>query len=896
MKKNYFCMRKRILWFLTTVILCGTTAVALSSCFDIYDNPAAQTPLGDKIVGKWYAETPKQVTLGTGENAVECAKVVLVGTFDADGEGFWSYILVDKQNRAIQPVGKDGKEHPYYANCNYSVTGNNVDVELTANYLPTSQMEWTFNYNGTCLQTKYKDRIIDLHPITTGEDAMFQEWMQQLGFGASADNHNINDKDITADNWRQLEAIYIYDGVGADVKDEKGRTGYTTVNLPWYNGVVMSNLPMNFCDDITPENGWEWVLNLCGSRSMPNGNFFALYNKYLGILRFFYYMPQDATAGNDHLWQITMTQGLIERYDMRYGIPTDKTVSAKHAFGLMQDGSSWADYTTPYVSTKSDDGFINPNVGWWAFDVDLSLYRPGDIDFKTEKLRLQMRSWNNSHVSLFSTFTAESKGDFIDLTKAAANKSKGLFGKISDVVKTGTSLGKTVLSLRKGDLKGIVNNGIAFGKNAASLKSTFSGGGGGEPAPTGIISFNTTGTADTDGVINSSQPTVGVASPTFLLSENFAGGTTMGQGVWNIKSTPKIYVTNSASSFIDLVSDDHKFGKKDRWLIDAANWTFFDPSSVEVQLNPNVFPDDQIEWMQVDAVVGSRKSLTMEVVDPMRTALGMEALAKTTVVDDQLRWTKDYGSEATDYAFNFVGAENSPEQTLDLKYPKSFDKVKTDYELKTVTITENGTFFNEKEGSVEQELRTFGAGSGDDYIVEPQMAFWRDGLGYMEKSAPLLELTYDIADENRADTRNGKSGYDMDYIMKDKKFNPNSDDNGSSGYIVGYDDDRKNGYPKTSTATIDIKHVPAYFPTAEVNVTLTVKMKNMAEPIVFNRIYLPEYEYVKVAGDEKASLAILDRIFAKKNLSPKTAGHTQSYDFQAARINKCFKLLFGYSR
>jgi hypothetical protein len=53
---------------------------------------------------------------------------------------------------------------------------------------------------------------------------------------------------------------------------------------------------------------------------------------------------------------------------------------------------------------------------------------------------------------------------------------------------------------------------------------------------------------------------------------------------------------------------------------------------------------------------------------------------------------------------------------------------------------------------------------------------------------------------------------------------------------------------------------------------------------------------VKVVGDEQASLAILDRILAKKNLSPKTAGHTQSYDFQAARINKCFKLLTGFSK
>ena len=177
------------------------------------------------------------------------------------------------------------------------------------------------------------------------------------------------------------------------------------------------------------------------------------------------------------------------------------------------------------------------------------------------------------------------------------------------------------------------------------------------------------------------------------------------------------------------------------------------------------------------------------------------------------------------------------------------------------------------------------------------MTFWRDGLGYMKSYQPGYALNHyhdKIAEVNRADTRNGKSGYDELYIKG--KFNPNSDDNGYSGYIIGYDGDGKNGYPKPSSASIDIKHIPAYFPTAEVNVTLTIKMKNMAEPIVFNRIYLPEYEYVKVVGDEKASLAILDRIFAKKNLSPKTAGHTQSYDFQAARINKCFKLLTGFSK
>ena len=90
--------------FLFSAVLMMGIAMLMTACVAERDNAAATTLIGDKIVGKWYIETPKQVTLGTGKNAVECAKVVLVGTFDADGEGFWSYILVDKQNRAIQPV------------------------------------------------------------------------------------------------------------------------------------------------------------------------------------------------------------------------------------------------------------------------------------------------------------------------------------------------------------------------------------------------------------------------------------------------------------------------------------------------------------------------------------------------------------------------------------------------------------------------------------------------------------------------------------------------------------------------------------------------------------------------------------------------------------------------
>ena len=595
-------MRKRILWFLTTVILCGTTAVALCSCSDNSDNPAATTPLGDKIVGKWYAETPKQVTLGTGEKAVECAKVVLVGTFDADGEGFWSYILVDKQNRAIQPVGKDGKEHPYYANCKYSVTGNNVDVELTANYLPTSQMEWTFNYNGTRLQTKYEDRIIDLHPITTGENAMYQEWMRQLGFGAEMEDFNINDKDITAENWSQTEGIYIYDGVGADVTDEKGRTGYTLVALPWYKGgVVDSNLDPAFCDDLLPENGWEWVLNLCGERSMVNNNFFAVYNKYSGVLRFFYYMPK-ITSGNDHMWEVDMTNMMAQRSVYHYGLPMDLKIADKAALGQDKD-NIFVDYITPYVRQQAQDGKISPNQGWWAFDVDLSLYRPDDKSFADDQsISLQIRSWDENHVSLTSAITGKLEGDMkLDQTKTytIVSKKKGVFGFIKDAVKIGKTAVAAIKGAKKGEVKGAITNGISAAKDGYAMYGALKNNKNSSTTVTDTLSritgtFNASIQADaeTDGTISTSKPVTGAASPTIPAKQFITAGTHLGDGVWNLKTSPVVYYFGKSMPY-------------NQYCI-----SFFDPSSIEVVLNPDVFPESDIEWVEVDALAGVRKEGT----------------------------------------------------------------------------------------------------------------------------------------------------------------------------------------------------------------------------------------------------------------------------------------------
>ena len=805
-------MNTKHFFHLMAMMLIGVATMCMTSCKK--DEPSQKVE--QWAIGKWYMEKPKNVTIGKGENAVECSKVVLAGQFDANGEGFWALIYVDKQNRAIQPTGV---EAPYFANCSFSTQDKTVLLTLTANYLPISQKEWTLTYDGDCLKTKFEDGVIDLHRITTEEDAMFQEWMQQLGFGASAENYNINDEDFTPTSWRDEEAIYIYDGVGVDIEDAKGRKGYTSVNLPWYEGDKLTNLPEGFCDDITPENGWEWVLNRCGSRAILNNNFFAVYNKYTGILRFFYYLPTGYSTGNDHVWQVSMTDNLASFTTIPYGVPNDSKISNKAAVGQTGQGT-YMEYVTPWTDYLSDDGLIVPNAGWWAFDVDLSLTRPETVG-GSDNIKLQMRSWNNNHTSLFSTMAAnidgELKGTFEGRAPVTVSSGKGLFGQIKDFVGLKGKVTDVISSFSSGNYLGAIKGGISLAKSGMSIvksgKPSTSGGGTIiEGSFDGTINMMMNGTINTDGVIKGSAPTVGIASPTFYLKDFDTQNSHLGQGVWNLKKTPMVY-TNYSRTLADLwPENDDAFD---------ANWTFFDPSSIEVELNPEIFPENEIEWMQVDAVAGARQEMNWKGTDPFRQAMGLKPIADYKYQDGDggayLYGLLLENDVIANYVFNFVGAGDFDGQTIDeFTFPISYAPFESGWA--------------NKDGD-KQYPRVFGRGT-EDYIIEPQITSWE-------------QRRY-----------SGPEGLN---------------------YIILFD-------------------VPFLVPAVEINVTVQVKLKSQEEPVMLSRIYLPDYQYLNIMPDEAKVLEVIDRIYAKQNLSPKTAGHTGSYDFQATRINKCFKLISGYSR
>jgi len=687
------------------VVLVSVFLMLLTACSD--SDKTFINPLGSDIYGLWYADYQASGTIGSDN--IPYSRVLQAVKFNSDGTGRWWWAAFNADN-ATTPLQFNGGQ--YNGAFDYTVA---ADGTITAKpQKDNCPMPRSFRFADGAI-TFDDNGAQTMKAAPEGYEKLLQQ-LEAATYGAAMDYYNINDKDITAENWRQQEGIYIYDGVGTDVKDEKGRTGYTLVALPWYNGTKQTNLPEGFCDDITPEMGWEWVANYCGNRSVVNNNFFALYNKYTGILRFFYYMPQGTSTGNDHVWQVSMTDNLATHTTIPYGVPDDRTLTNKAAINQTGQGT-YMDYITPWVDYRSNDGLIVPNDGWWAFDVDLSLTRPEAIN-EDDNIKLQMRSWNTTHASLYSTVEAnidgEMKGSFEGQTKTPliASSSKGIFGRVGDLVKLGTKVKDVYTNITSGNVAGAIKGGIDLAKNGSSLASGKTKASGGETSGTfdgtfdGTINMMMNGTINTDGVIQGSQPTVGVASPTFYLKDFDTKNSHVGQGVWNLKKTPVVYRTNYImdkwADVMCLYTEFHKSPDDHDYYWSYNQFYFFDPSSIEVELNPNVFPESDIEWMQVDAVCGVRKDMMFNGTDVYAQALGIDN-SKNDIEKNI------HTIDETIFSFNdllkYIGSSEN------MKYPYAYHY--TDHDA-----VQMGCVYNKDDPSSFSITWLVGHGA-DNYTIEP---------------------------------------------------------------------------------------------------------------------------------------------------------------------------------
>ena len=596
MKKNIFKI-----WLMALPMLLG-----LAACAE-HDNPAGDpNPLAKQVSGLWWSLTEQEGTFSDAADSYPYTRMGQAVCFNDDGTGYGVTFFFDDDNS--DPIAIIGGE--WMAPFTYTST---ADGRLSLNFDKAYQeyadyfKQWTMTYAAEAVTATNGTQTLTLEKPSDAMAVLIHDWDYQFNGGLTPTSFNAN-TDFTASTWRTEEWIYIYDGVG---DDHPTRNGFTIVALPWNTehseGTLQTNLPDGFCNDITPENGWELALNVCGKSTggVKNNNFFALYNKYLGILRFFYFMPADFASGNDHVWQVSMGDNLAQHSLYGYGVPSDRTVN-KAAIG--QTGAdTYMEYVTPWVDYLSSDGLVTPNGGWWAFDVDLSMYRPTANHNDKSSIKLQMRSWDKHTTSLYSALTANIDGTIKANLKLdqVPNKSSSTAKGVLMGLQAAAQAGSSIANFVSGNWAGALTSmGQMFGTG-----SSLAGLGGGGPTNytgslDGTISLGMNGNINTSGVIDGSKTITGIPSPTLSLSDFDLKNSHIGQGVWNLKTVPVVYWTDK---YIGWYNYEWNNGWNGNW----CQYTpyFFDPNSVEIELNPNIFPDNEIEWVEVNAICGARAGL-----------------------------------------------------------------------------------------------------------------------------------------------------------------------------------------------------------------------------------------------------------------------------------------------
>lgn len=590
----------------------------LAACSNSSGVPGEDSnPLAKQVKGMWWGVIDSTGSVASGSGSRKFTQVGHAFELNEDGSGYAVSLFFDGENNELTYIvgGKNFAQLTYTSLSNGEI---NVSFDNTGSYYADYYKAWTLNYADSCIYVNDGMHKFRLERASGAMTGMIKDWDYTANGGASLPtNYNINDADFTRDNWRNQEAIYIWDGQ-TKINDDnrKDPNSYTLVTLPWHEGEKQTNLPNLFTDGLTPENGWEWVLNRCGSTVMPNNNFFAVYNKYTGILRFFYYLPNGVTTGNDHVWQISMTDNIALHSLFGYGLPSTANVMDRSLLGPTGNGTM-VNYVAPWVEMRSDDGLIVPKDGWWAFDVDLSLYRPNSEILKNDNIYLLMRSWNAQHVSLHSTITASIDGSLKE--KVKESKTSG-----SDIAKGALMLGSAAINIAAGigffQSTGSDNIAKGLGSLASVLGcgKEFAGLFGEKSGPfEAEISLGLDGTIDTEGFIKGSATNIGVASPTLFLKDFILENSpSLGHGAWNIKNYPVVHV------FKDI-----KYYGTDNEKAPAYTFVdfpyFFDPSSIEVELNPDVFPEKDIEWIQVDATCVGTKRTGVNGTDRYRLAYGL---------------------------------------------------------------------------------------------------------------------------------------------------------------------------------------------------------------------------------------------------------------------------------
>ena len=396
------------------------------------------------------------------------------------------------------------------------------------------------------------------------------------------------------------------------------------VATPWMD-YSQSNIPDEIRHQCKKTDGWEMAFCSLNNTATPQICYFALYNKWSGILRVFHYIPDPTGYGNEMVYAVWMgidnSQNNAPYYNsLEYGIPsnhemgTSLTPRADFIGGLrgMTQTQSFMTWITPYQ--YFDGGGLYS--GWYCFDIDMTGYIPSGTQWRDvqdgTKLTIAPVISDNQSITLRGSLVGDMGGTFENpemITHGGGNAMSGICGILNQITESATSsiasgANYAIAMKYATGLAEYLNPLKYYGGFACSIASCLLGITG-EDQPSGYenipgkIDMKLDAQIDLSGTIHSYTSTDQAIFYVTLDNIESSNGDEghMGRGVWSLADDPVVYIDKD-----DLIADYDHFTIMDN--MDGSGYTvsdfenygvrfmwFFDPTSVKVNINRDLFPD-----------------------------------------------------------------------------------------------------------------------------------------------------------------------------------------------------------------------------------------------------------------------------------------------------------------
>ena len=528
-----------------------------------------------------------------------------------------------------------------------------------------------------------------------------------------------------------------------------------SINTPWSNPETTADPKITH---VTKAQGWEMAFSYLYEKGAPNTRFFALYNRYLGLLRVFCYVPAGMVPNGEAYFEViygspnpTAASTYFPFYNsLGYSIPTSKSATGLD-FNANISGfcnETFHHLITPYTRSVSK----TVSVGWNVFDINMHGFVPQGTSWRNqgdgEVLFIHMVNFQDFNVNLNGLFNGQLNGSYtppeIVQKNGGSNTTDGIcsvMGTVNSILSgfVGSGPGgyaRDMMSWNKFKEEGsgatgwnrfmmgaktyagyasiglTIANGLfkALGHNVPEYYDTIPG----------KINMTMNGTISLSGNVSSwgSNNIAGLSVyKNAIKAMNVEGH--MGEGVVSLAEDPVICVAKEdlladVDNLILNIQSDGRYKNSDIENYGLRLITFLDPTSIKLNLNTELFKDlGGVSDVVVTPTWGVYPETKFGSTDAMRQAIKLEG--RPTV---SLKQTQEGGNLA-------LNTTNSEMRLHELIYYRLMNTEISDPETRSncKMVTAKGT--NIRYYGREQEC------GGKKIMVQPQIYVpYYDGYAY----------------------------------------------------------------------------------------------------------------------------------------------------------------------